>query len=145
MPYPTPDFNDILCLPTHSSGPDEIPYYSNVNGEGRNWVTVSGYTPIYGNPLYIWYQNVGGYLFYKSVTNIAVYYKYGIFTERWNYRGVCLVLLRSLRHDSSQLGCASASLTRSIHLHIGVTIYQKGPKWTGTDRNGFAKVQTDFL
>ena len=36
LPYPTPDFNDILCLPTLSSGPDEIPYYSNANLPGHN-------------------------------------------------------------------------------------------------------------
>ena len=31
LPYLTPDFNNILCLPTLSSGPDKIPYHSDVS------------------------------------------------------------------------------------------------------------------
>ena len=114
-------------------------------GEGQNWVTVSGYMPIYGDWWYIWYQNVEWYLLYKSVQNLAVYYKYVVWTERWNDTGVWFVLLLSLRHDSAHFWCASTSLTWSIHLHIGVTIYRKGLKWTRTDRNGLAKVEIEFI
>ena len=89
-------------------------------------------------------QNVERYLVYKSVPNTAVYYEY-VVMYGWNDTGVCLVLLRSLRHDNAHLWCASASLKWSVHLHIGVTVYRKGPKWTGPDRNGLSKVETEFI
>ena len=108
-----------------------------LTGEGQNWVTVSGYMPLKGDPWYIWYQNMEGYLFYKSVPNIAVYYKYVVCTERWNDTGVFLVKLRSFRHDSAHLWCASA-LWHCQFICISVS------QFTKKDRNGLEQTETDL-